>query len=130
MPDLNRDHVRPVWRAGPQPRSCEASVARMRSDPLPVRAHAPSIPSSLKHDPLPSHQSKADSSERPQSASWVQPPTPAFHVASTKRPQSESQPIQPKRKSRKPDLLRVRQLGNHHLIPRWFRCLFASKHAW
>ena len=26
MPDLNRDRVRSVWRAGPQPRSCEASV--------------------------------------------------------------------------------------------------------
>ena len=31
MPDLNRDHVRPVWRAGPQPRSCEFSVARRTS---------------------------------------------------------------------------------------------------
>ena len=31
MPDLNRHHVRPVWRAGPQPRSCEASVARRTS---------------------------------------------------------------------------------------------------
>ena len=28
VPDLNRDHFRPVWRAGPQPRSCECSVAR------------------------------------------------------------------------------------------------------
>ena len=27
MPDLDRDAVRPVLRAGPQPRSCEASVA-------------------------------------------------------------------------------------------------------
>ena len=27
MPDLNRDPVRPVWRAGPQPRAYEASVA-------------------------------------------------------------------------------------------------------
>ena len=27
MPDLNRDHGRPVLRAGPQPRSWEASVA-------------------------------------------------------------------------------------------------------
>ena len=27
MAGLNRDHVRPVLRAGPQPRSCEASVA-------------------------------------------------------------------------------------------------------
>ena len=26
-PDLNRDHARSVWRAGPQPRLCEASVA-------------------------------------------------------------------------------------------------------
>ena len=31
MADLNRDHVRPVLRAGPQPRSCEASVARRTS---------------------------------------------------------------------------------------------------
>ena len=31
MPDLNRDHVRPVWLAGPQPRSCEFSVARRTS---------------------------------------------------------------------------------------------------
>ena len=30
-PDLNRDHGRPVWRAGPQPRSCEFSVARRTS---------------------------------------------------------------------------------------------------
>ena len=27
VPDLNRDHVRPVLRAGPQPRCCAASVA-------------------------------------------------------------------------------------------------------
>ena len=31
MPDLNRDHVSSVWRAGPQPRSCEFSVARRTS---------------------------------------------------------------------------------------------------
>ena len=27
VPDLNREHMRPGLRAGPQPRSCEASVA-------------------------------------------------------------------------------------------------------
>ena len=27
VPDLNRDPVSSVWRAGPQPRSCEFSVA-------------------------------------------------------------------------------------------------------
>ena len=27
VPDLNRDRVSPVWHAGPQPRSCEFSVA-------------------------------------------------------------------------------------------------------
>ena len=31
MPDLNRDHVSSVWRAGPQPRSCEFRVARRTS---------------------------------------------------------------------------------------------------
>ena len=31
MPDLNRDHVSSVWRAGPQPRSCEFSVVRRTS---------------------------------------------------------------------------------------------------
>ena len=31
VPDLNRECVRPVLRVGPQPRMCEASVARQTS---------------------------------------------------------------------------------------------------
>ncbi len=100
-------------------------ISTKRSDPLPVPAHVPSIPSSLKHDPLPSHQSKVGSSERPPSESKVQPPTPAFHVVSTKRPQSESQPIQPKRNSRRADLLSVRQPSSNPTLVQMFVSLLS-----
>ena len=35
VPDLNRDPVSSVWRAGPQPRSCEFSVASRTSTAIP-----------------------------------------------------------------------------------------------
>ena len=99
------------------------SHSMIRSDPLPVPAHTPIIPSSLKSEPLPSHQLQAASSESHQPEFRVQPPTPTFHVESAKRIQSGSQPS--RKKSRRADLLRVRQPSSNLTLVQMFVSLLS-----
>ena len=92
----------------------------IQSDPLPVPAHTPNIPSSLQSERLPSHQSQAASSESHQPESKGQPPTPTFQVESAKRIQSGSQPVHSKKKSRRADLWRIRQPSSNPTLVQMF----------
>ena len=96
------------------------SSSMIHRDPLPVPAHKSSIPSSLQGETMTWHSSKADSSEGPQSDFRVPPPMPTFHVEPAKRIQSGSQPIQPKKRSRRADLLRVRQPSSNPTLVQMF----------
>ena len=81
------------------------SIYRIGRDPLPIPDHKPNAPASLTHVVTVSHQSNSDSSDKPLVDTSVQPPTPAFHVEPAKRIQSGSQPVQPKKRTRRSDLL-------------------------
>ena len=96
------------------------SSSRIGRDPLPVPDHKLSIPSSLQSEKMSIHQSNAEPSERPQSDVSVQPPVPTFQVEPAKRIQSGSQPIQPKKRSRRADLLRVRQPSSNRTLVQMF----------
>ena len=114
MPDI--DHIVP---------DSLPSSSMIGSDPLPIPEHKPHIPSSLQSVGMIVHDSSADSSEKSPADISVRPPMPTFHVESAKRIQSGPQPIQPKKRTRRADLLRVRQPSSNSTLIQMFVSLLS-----
>ena len=87
---------------------------------LPIPLPKSIVPTSLMQDqPIPSPSISAGLAT-PKSQNAVAPPTPTFQVGPTKHSQPEPQKPKPRTKSRRADLLRVRQPSSNPVLVQMF----------